>query len=104
MWFTVCIEQNMSRIDVSMQNAVFMRVVHGARDLRDELHCASNWHRLPFDNFIKLAAFNELHAEVTATFSLADVMNGNNPWMFQTGGSFRLSAKSLHVRFGRPSS
>ena len=35
MRFAFCIEQNVSRFDVTMQNAVFMRVMNSARDLRD---------------------------------------------------------------------
>ena len=35
MRFAFCIEQNVSRLDVAMQNAVLMRVVNGARDLGD---------------------------------------------------------------------
>ena len=37
MRFAFCIQQNVSRLDVSMQNAVFMRVMHGARDLGDQV-------------------------------------------------------------------
>ena len=33
--FAFCIEENVSRFDVAMQNAVFMRVMHRARHLRD---------------------------------------------------------------------
>ena len=35
MRFAFCIEQNVSRFDVPMQNSVFMRVMNSARDLRD---------------------------------------------------------------------
>jgi hypothetical protein len=39
MRFAFCIEQNVSRFDVAMQNAVFMRVMHSACHLGDEFHC-----------------------------------------------------------------
>src|SRR5262249_47215365 len=85
-----------------MQNPVLMRVMHSARHLRDQLG------RLPDrdwgspDYVIKLAALDELHAEVTLTVALADLVNGNNPWMFEAGSSFCLAAKALHMRFGGP--
>ena len=41
MRFAFFIEQNVSRLDVAMQNAVLMRVMHGARDLRDQFHRAA---------------------------------------------------------------
>ncbi len=54
------------------------------------------------DYFVKLAAFDEFHAEVACAFALADLVDGNNAWMFEAGSSFRLPAKTLQVRFGRP--
>ena len=35
MRFAFCIEQNVPRLDVAMQNAVLVRVMNSARDLRD---------------------------------------------------------------------
>ena len=35
MRFALCIEQDVSRFDVAMQNAVLMRVMNGARHLGD---------------------------------------------------------------------
>ena len=61
-----------------------------------------NRHRLAPDYFVQLAAFDELHAEVALAIALADLVNGNNAWMFEAGGSFRFSAKALQVRFASP--
>src|SRR5215510_15573598 len=36
---TVGVDKNVTRFDVAMQNAVFMRVVNGARQLGDEFRC-----------------------------------------------------------------
>ena len=55
------------------------------------------------DHFIQLAAFDELHAEVALAIALADLVNGNNAWMFEAGCSFCLPAKALQMFFGRPS-
>ena len=54
------------------------------------------------DYFVKLAAFDELHAEVALAIALADLVNGNNAWMFEAGSSFRFPAKALQMCFGRP--
>ena len=35
MWFAFCVEQNVSRLDVAMQNAVLVRVMNSARQLGD---------------------------------------------------------------------
>src|SRR5438105_3319236 len=102
MRFTVLIEQNIPWLDVTVQNAVLMRVMNGARHFRNKFHCAPNRHRLTSRYFVKLAAFDELHAEVALAIALADLVNGNNAWMFEAGSSFRLSAKALQMRLGRP--
>ena len=64
MRFAFCIEQNVPRLDVTMENSMFMRVMNNACDLRDEFHRAPNRHRLAPDHFIQLPAFDEFHAEV----------------------------------------
>ena len=56
------------------------------------------------DYFVKLAAFDQVHAEVAMTIALAHLVNGDNAWMLKAGGSFRFSAKALQVRFGGPGS
>ena len=85
-----------------MQNAVFMRVMNSACYLRDQFRRLPDRHRLAPDYFVKLAAFDELHAEVARAIALADLVNGNNAWMFEAGSSFRFPAKALQMRFGGP--
>jgi hypothetical protein len=51
---------------------------------------------------VKLAALDKSHAEVAGAVALAYLINGYNPRMFETRGSFGLPAKSLQVRFGGP--
>src|SRR6476660_7241922 len=102
MRFAVCIEQNVSRLNVPMQNAVFMRVMNSARDLGDQFGGAPRWHRFSFRHFIKLAAFDEFHAEVTRPVALTHVVNRNNGWMLETCSGFRFSAKAFHVSFAGP--
>jgi hypothetical protein len=76
--------------------------MHSARDFRDEFH------RLPDrpggapDYFIKLAAFDEFHAEVTRPVAFAHFVYRDNARMFEARGSFGFKAKALYVHFARP--
>jgi hypothetical protein len=102
MRFAFRIQQNVSRFDVSMQNAVFMRVMHGAGHLRDEFGCLPKRHCPPPNDFVKLASFNKLHAEVARAITLADFVNWNDTGMLQAGCSFGFPAKAFHVRSACP--
>src|SRR5512132_4457771 len=85
-----------------MQYPVLMRVMHGASNLRNQFSRLLDRHRLPLDYLVKLAALDESHAEVAGAIALAHLIDGYNPRMFETRGSFGLPAKTLQVRFGGP--
>src|SRR6266550_6200593 len=102
MRFTIVVEQNVSRLDVTVQNPVLMRIMHRACHFRDELYCAPDRHRLASRYFVKLAAFDELHAEVALRIALADLVNGNNAWMLEVGGGFCFPAEALQMCVGGP--
>src|SRR5262249_15142082 len=102
MRFTVFIEQNVPWLDVAMQNAVLMRVMHGAGHFRNQFHCALDRHRLALCDFVKLTAFDELHAEIALPIALSHLVDGNNTRMLETGSGFRFPAKALQVGFGGP--
>ena len=102
MRFAFCIKQDVSRLDVSMQNAVFMRVMHGACYLCDEFHRLPDGHRRVFNYFVKLTAFDELHAEVALAIALAHFVNGNDARMIEARSSFCFQTEALEVRFGGP--
>jgi hypothetical protein len=85
-----------------MENAVFMRGMHGASDLRNQLRRLPYRDRRAPNYFVKLTAFNELHTEVTATFALADLVDGDDARMVETGGGLCLATKTLQMRFGGP--
>jgi hypothetical protein len=44
----------------------------------------------------------KLHAEITGTIALADLVDGNDTRMIQTGSSLSFTTKALHVGFARP--
>src|SRR5262249_37361519 len=100
--FAFCIQQNVSRFDVAMEDSVFMRVMNSARDLCDELHRLPDRHRSSPNDFVELSAFDEFHAEVAGAIPLIHFVNGDNAWMIETGGGFGFPAKALQMRFARP--
>ena len=85
-----------------MQNSVFMRVMHNARDFRDEFHRLPDRDRGAPNDFVKLPAFNEFHAEVTGAIPFAYFVNWNDVRIIETRGGFRFPAETFHVRFARP--
>ena len=102
MRFAFCVQQNVSGFDVSMQNAVFMRVMNGARHFGDQFHRLPDRHRRALDYFVELTAFDKLHAEVACAVALAHFVDRDNARMIETGGGFCFQTKALEVRFGGP--
>src|SRR4051794_13460092 len=102
MWLAFLIQQNVSRFDVTMQNPMLMRVMHGAGHFCDQFRRLPDWHRRMSDYFVQLSAFDELHAEIARAISLAHVIDGDDAWMVEAGGGFCLPAKAFQVGFARP--
>src|SRR5205807_8091971 len=94
--------QNVSRFDIPMENAVLVRIVDSPRHFRDQFHRLPDRHRGSPDNFVKLAALDEFHAEVARAITLADFVDGNDARMIETGRSLRFTAKTFQVRFASP--
>src|SRR5262245_43932243 len=102
MRLAVCIEQNVTRLDVPMQNAVFVRVMNSPRQLCDEFRRLPDRRRLALEYLIKLSAFDKSHAEVAGALALADLVNGDDARMLEACSGFGFPAKSFYVRFARP--
>ena len=85
-----------------MENAVFVRVMNGARHFGNKFYRAPNRHGRAPDYFVKLAALDELHAEVTRAFPLANFVDRNDTGVIQARSSLSFPAKALYVRFARP--
>src|SRR5262249_53148381 len=102
MRFALGIEENVARLDVAVQDAVFMRVVNRTRQFRDEFRCMSSRDRRALCHVIELSAVDELHAEVAGTLALAHFVNGNDAWMIQVRGRFGFPAKALQMRLRGP--
>src|SRR5205823_896365 len=54
------------------------------------------------DDLIKLAAFDEFHAEVTRTIALTDFVNRNDLRMLQARGRFRFVPETFKMWRARP--
>src|SRR6266699_2938318 len=102
MRFASRVQQHVAGLDVSMQNAVFMRVMDGAGYLCDEFHRMPNRHRCVCYYFVKLAAFNKLHTEVAVAIAFAHLVDGHDGWVIETRRSFSFQTKAFKMRFGRP--
>jgi hypothetical protein len=100
--FALFIQQNVPRLNVSMKNAMFMRVVHCARYFGNQFNRSADGYGLALDYFVKLTSFDKLHAEVATTLAFADLVDGDNAWMIEAGGGLRFAAKALQMRFGGP--
>src|ERR1700757_1443848 len=102
MRFAVCVEQNVSRFDVAMEDSVLVRVMDRARYFGDYFCRLPHGHWRTAYHFIKLAAFDELHAEVAGTIALAHFVDGNDARVIKTRGGCRFAAKALQVRSAGP--
>ena len=102
MWFAILIEQNISRLDVAMQNAALVRELDRSRDFHEQFHRASDRYRLAPQNFIELSALDEFHTEVTRAVALADFVNRNNLRVLQTRRGLGLVTKTPQMWRARP--
>jgi hypothetical protein len=102
MWFAFGIEQDVPRFDVAMKNAVLVRVVNCSRHLDNQFDGATQRHRFTSDDCVKLAAFDEFHAEVAGAIALADLVDRNDSRMLQLRCRFGFTTKTLQMRFGGP--
>src|SRR6266536_5466174 len=102
MRFTFCIDENVARLDVSMKNAVLMRMMNCVRQFGDEFRRIASGDWLELGRFIELSAVDELHAEVAGLLAFAHFVNGNDALMIQAGGRLGFQTETLHVRFRGP--
>src|SRR5215831_12666580 len=102
MRFVFCIEQNVSRFDVAMENSVLVRVVDRTRHLGDYFSRLSNRHRLSPDYLVKLAALDKSHAEVAGAVALAYLIDGDDARMIEARGCQGFAPKAFQVGSARP--
>ncbi len=87
-----CIEENVSGLDVAVDQALAMGIVQRLRDSRDQFRRLRNRKRSVVNPFRERLALNELRHNVAGKlFGAADIVNRNNIGMVQTrdGARFR---------------
>jgi hypothetical protein len=102
MRFAVRVEQNVSRLDVTMNDSMLVRVVDSARHFGHYFRRLPHRHWRTAYHFIKLAALDELHAEVAGAVTLAHFVDGNDARVIEARGGCRFPAKALQVRSTGP--
>src|SRR5215831_14577525 len=102
MRFAVRVEQNVSRLDVAMEDSVLMCVMDRTRHFGDYFRRLPHRHRRSAYDFIKLTAFDEFHAEVAGSITLTHFIDGNDMRVIKTRCGCRFAAKALKVCFAGP--
>src|SRR5689334_3923125 len=102
MRFAPGIDENVPRLDVAMEHSVLVRVMHGARNLRNQLRSLADRQGRAPDHFIELAALDEFHAEVARALPLTDLVNRHDAGVIEPGGGSRFTAKAFYMRRARP--
>src|SRR6266536_65494 len=102
MRFAFCIDENVARLDVAVQDAVFVRMMNRARQFGDAFRRSASRNGLALGHFIESSAIDELHAEVAGTLALAHFVNGNDARMVQAGGRLGFLMETPQVGFGGP--
>src|SRR5207248_9580984 len=96
------IQQDISWLDVTMKDSVLVRELNRACNFHEQLGCTPSGHRSTFGKLIQVAAFDELHAEITRAVALADFVNRNDLRMLETRRRLGLVTKTPYVRCARP--
>src|SRR5215831_16193792 len=85
-----------------MKNAMFMRIVDATRQSSQEFDRAPNGKLLLPNDFIELAALEQIHAEIAVTIVLANFVDRNDRRMIEPGRGFRFATKPAQMALGRP--
>src|SRR6202043_1212366 len=103
MRLTVAIQQNISGLNIAMQNTVLVCELNRAGDFDQQLCRLADRHCLSPNGFVELTTLYEFHAEIAGAVAFADLINRNNSGMLQTCRCLCFLAKSSQMRSARPS-
>jgi hypothetical protein len=96
------IEQNIGWLDVAMQHAALVRVMHRAGHRRQQLRGPARPLRVPRlagrVQLAEVAALDEFHAEVMLPLVLPNLVDRHDVRMVEVRRGLRLRPKSLHLR------
>ena len=95
-WFAATVEQDVSRLEIAMQNPVLMRVLHSARHFGHKPDAFARFTAQRGPGFLQAAAGRVFHAEERQpVFALADFIDGKNIRMIETGRRFSFTSKTF---------
>ena len=95
-WFAATVEQDVSRLEIAMQNPVLMRVLHSARHFGHKPDAFARFTAQRGLGFLQAAAGRVFHAEERQpVFALADFIDGKNIRMIETGCRFSFTSKTF---------
>ena len=89
------IQQNVPRLEISVQNPFVVRVLNGARDLCDQANGLAWFVAKYFPSMQQASPWRELHAEKwQAVFAYPHLIDGQNVWVIETGDCFRFALEA----------
>ena len=92
-----CVDQDVGRLEVAMQDMVLMGVLHGQGDLLHELGRPSRGRVALGDRLGQARPLDEPHAEVVLPVSLANFVDGHDRGMVEAGGSLGLGTETANL-------
>lgn len=95
-------DEEIRRLDVTVDNALLVGVFEGAAALRDNVQCLVRVER-PFAIavFVQVGAVDELHGEIKGVIGLAEFVKCDDVFVAELGGVLGLTAEALdHGRLG----
>jgi hypothetical protein len=90
----IFLQQNVGRLQVAVDDALLMGVVHGPGERLDQDRRLRSRGRLTAGGLGQAAAVDQLHREVRQAVVFADFVDLNNVGMVQTGHRFRLGLEA----------
>jgi hypothetical protein len=91
------IQQDIGRLQIPVEDAVLMGVVHRTADHRQEPDSGAGVLSQAGEFVFEAASLDQFHAEVVLPSILAHFVNGNDVRMIELGGGFGFGVEALHV-------
>ena len=87
-------DQDVGRLEIAMEDAVLVRVLHGERHVVQPARGETRSERLTGDDFVQGPSVHDLHDEERNAVSVSDFVNGDEIRMLQPRGDERFVAKA----------
>ncbi len=97
-WFARRVDEDVGRFQITMNDALLMRVVDGRRNFPEMTRRRSRGQGTAARDIRETLSFDEIHREVVLAFVFTDVVDGDDVRVAQAGRSFGLGAEAFHKR------